>query len=135
MIKGFTMNKGLLAFITSIGLLHSASLSAQTQCVVASTDFETSTELCCPILTQDNKDGHNFCIWLRIRSLRPRPEGTPSFCRTWGIRIFAQMYRRTIGCGIVPFFNRLQIRIDSQEVVHVPFYKIVEFISNDRSIW
>ncbi|MCR5247240.1 MAG: hypothetical protein K6E14_05565, partial [Paludibacteraceae bacterium] len=51
------MNKGLLAFITSIGLLHSASLSAQTQCVVASTDFETSTELCCPILTQDNKDG------------------------------------------------------------------------------
>lgn len=51
------MNKGLLTFITSIGLLHSVSLSAQTQCVVASTDFETSTELCCPILTHDNKDG------------------------------------------------------------------------------
>jgi len=49
------MNKYLLALITSLGLLHSASSSAQ--CVVASTDFETSTELCCPILKQDNKDG------------------------------------------------------------------------------
>ncbi|MEE1062477.1 MAG: hypothetical protein UH071_02325, partial [Paludibacteraceae bacterium] len=51
------MNIGLktLITITSIGLLHSASLSAQ--CVVASTNFDTSSDLCCPILTQDNKDG------------------------------------------------------------------------------
>ena len=51
------MNKGLLTFITSIGLLHSVSSSAQTQCVVASTDFDTNSELCCPILTSDNKVG------------------------------------------------------------------------------
>ena len=49
------MNKYLLTLITSIGLLHSASLSAQ--CVVGGTDFDTSTELCCPILESNGKSG------------------------------------------------------------------------------
>ncbi len=48
------MNKGLLTLISSIGLFHAVSSSAQ--CVVASTDFDTSTDLCCPILTPD-EDG------------------------------------------------------------------------------
>ncbi|MEE1176040.1 MAG: hypothetical protein U0K71_03435, partial [Paludibacteraceae bacterium] len=49
------MNKYLLSLIASIGLLHSASLSAQ--CVVGGTDFDTSTELCCPILESNGKSG------------------------------------------------------------------------------
>ncbi|MCQ2190731.1 MAG: hypothetical protein MJY63_03720, partial [Paludibacteraceae bacterium] len=49
------MNKYLLTLITGMGLLHSATSMAQ--CVVAATDFNTSSDLCCPKLTSDNEPG------------------------------------------------------------------------------
>ena len=50
MIKGFTMNKYLLALITSIGLLHSASAA---DCVITETHFDPDVNLCCPTLSLD----------------------------------------------------------------------------------
>ncbi|MCQ2195877.1 MAG: hypothetical protein MJZ28_13145, partial [Paludibacteraceae bacterium] len=49
------MNKGFLTLLFSAGLLHAASSSAQ--CVVAGTDFDTNSELCCPLLKSDAKPG------------------------------------------------------------------------------
>jgi gliding motility-associated-like protein len=49
------MKKSLFSLICSIGLLHSVSSSAQ--CVVGGTDFDTSTDLCCPILESNGKPG------------------------------------------------------------------------------
>ena len=44
------MNKGLLTFITSIGLLHSASAA---DCVITETNFDPDVNLCCPTLSLD----------------------------------------------------------------------------------
>ena len=51
----FKMKKSLFSLICSIGLLHSVSSSAQ--CVVGGTDFDTSTDLCCPILKSNGEPG------------------------------------------------------------------------------
>ena len=62
MIKGFTMNKGLLTFITSIGLLHSASAA---DCVITETNFDPDVNLCCPTLTLDAAGWYDPTLDLR----------------------------------------------------------------------
>ncbi len=62
--------KHLRRFLIGMSLLAAngmTSLNAQTQCVVASTNFDTNSDLCCPVLTSDEKGWYDEDLdWTKL---------------------------------------------------------------------
>ena len=61
----FKMKKSLFSLICCVGLLHTSNSAAQ--CVVASTNFDTNAELCCPVMTSDEKGWYDAKLdWKKL---------------------------------------------------------------------